>query len=64
MAFTEGKTTTMRAADNNAATIGTIRAIVDRHVAELRALAGSPDERIILAQIATQAIARGLGGQV
>lgn len=49
-------------ANNNAATIGAIRAIVDRQVSELIALTASPGERAWLAQIATQAIERGLGG--
>ncbi|WP_287995025.1 hypothetical protein [Acidiphilium sp.] len=58
------QTTTMRVANNNNATIGAIRAILDRQVSELRTLAGSPGEWAWLAQIATQAITRGLGGQV
>lgn len=56
------QTTTMRVANNNNATIGAIRVTLDRQIAELRALAGSPGERAILARIAMQAIERGLGG--
>lgn len=63
MAFTEGKISTLHAANNNAVTLAAVRALLDRQIAELRALAGSPGERMILAQIATQAIARGLSGQ-
>lgn len=59
---TSPETTTTRAANNNAATIGTVRDTLNRQIAELRALAGSPGERAILAQIAMQAIGRGLGG--
>ncbi len=44
----------------NSPALSTVQAVVDRHVAELRALAGSPGERAILALIATQAITRGL----
>ncbi|HQT89598.1 MAG TPA: hypothetical protein PK677_13785 [Acidiphilium sp.] len=47
-------------ANNITPTIGAIKALVDRQVAELRALAGSPGERAILTRIATQAITRGL----
>lgn len=58
--MTDYQTTTTIAANNNAATIGTIRATLNRQIAELRALAGSPGERALLAQIAMQAIERGL----
>ncbi len=51
-------------ADNNTPNIGAIKALVDRQVAELRALAGSPGERAILTRIATQAITRGLSERV
>lgn len=44
--------TTINNPTGNDATIGTIRAIVDRQVSELRTLAGSPGERAWLAQIA------------
>lgn len=64
MSRTSPPITTTRPANNNLPNIGTIRAIVDRQVSELRALAGSPGERAILTRIATQAIERGLGGQV
>lgn len=60
MALSEGKTTTKRAANNNTPDIGAIKALIDRHVAELCALAGSRGERAILTRIATQAIERGL----
>ncbi|MGC8733243.1 MAG: hypothetical protein ACP5RC_13445 [Halothiobacillaceae bacterium] len=53
--------TTISTTPGNAATIGTIQATLDRQIAELRALAGSPGERAILAQIAMQAITLGLG---
>lgn len=43
-------------------TLDTVEATIARHIAELAALAGSPGERAILAQIATQAILRGLIG--
>ncbi|WP_287994841.1 hypothetical protein [Acidiphilium sp.] len=58
------QTTTMRAANNNNATIGAIRATLDRQITELLALTASPGERAWLAQIATQAIERGLSAEV
>lgn len=61
--MTNDKTSTLHAANNNAVTLAAVRAVIDRQIAELRALAGSPSERALLAQIATQAIARGLSGQ-
>ncbi|MCW8309303.1 hypothetical protein AruPA_19950 [Acidiphilium sp. PA] len=47
-------------ANNNTPNIGAIKALVERQVGELRALAGSPGERAMLTRIATQAITRGL----
>ncbi len=51
-------------ANNNTPTIGNIKALVDRQVAELRSLAASPGERAILTRIAVQAITRGLSERV
>jgi len=59
----DDKPTTFSPPDN-AVPIGTIRATLDRQIAELRALATSPGERAILARMATQAITRGLSDAV
>ncbi|MEE3502546.1 hypothetical protein [Acidiphilium acidophilum] len=47
---------------NTSPNLATIRDTLDRQVSELRALTRSPGERAWLAQIAMQAIVRGLGG--
>ncbi|SIQ46126.1 MULTISPECIES: hypothetical protein [Acidiphilium] len=56
------ETTTKIAANNNSPSLSAIKALMDRHVSELKALASSPGERVILAQMACTAIERGLCG--
>jgi hypothetical protein len=56
------ETTIKLPANNNSPNLSAIKALMDRQVAELRALASSPGERVILAQMACTAIERGLYG--
>ncbi|MDD2861099.1 MAG: hypothetical protein PHI71_08545 [Acidiphilium sp.] len=62
MAFTEGKTSTLHAANNNAVTLGRLEAVLNRHVNELRALAASPLQRTLVARAAMQMIERTMTG--
>lgn len=56
------ETITKLPANNNSPNLSAIKALMDRQVAELKAMASSPGERVILAQMAVQAIERGLCG--
>ena len=61
---TSSETITKPARNDNAPTLGRLQAVLNRHGAELRALAATPVQRAIVARAAVQMIERTLAPEV
>ncbi len=61
---TSSETITKSARNDNAPTPGRLQAVLNRHGAELRALAATPVQRAIVARAAVQMIERTLAPEV
>ena len=62
--MTEKVYTTNRGANDNAATLGALQAVLSRQAAELRALAETPVQRALVARAAVQMIERTMAPEV
>ena len=61
---TSSETITKSARNDNAPTLGRLQAVLNRHGAELRALAATPVQRAIVARAAVQMIERIVAPEV